>query len=181
MASDPENIRFNVLRNALYHTARRLRFERLGRWSNLAVILLGAAAMGDVLGFAGVPQVFVGAAVAAIGAAQLVFDFSGSARDHRQLQRDYYNLLADIAEVSDPTEEQCAAWYSRMVRIAGEEPPVMRAIDAKAYNDALGAMEWPEDQRLHVPILHRLLKNHLSFEGYTYQKMCERRGGEVAQ
>lgn len=173
MAHDPENIRFNVLRNALYHTARRLRFERLNRWFNLAIILLGATAMSDVLGRMGVPAFVVGAAVAVLATLQLVFDFGGSARDHRQLQREYYDLLADIEASVEPDATQCALWYSRMIRIAGEEPPVMRAVDAKAYNDAIGAMEMDQEQRLHIPLVHRLLQNWVSFEGYTYRKLCE--------
>lgn len=173
MSQVTENIRFNVLRNALYHTARRMRFERLNRWFNFAVILLGAAAMGDILGTLGIPQIVAGASVAVIGAAQLAFDFGRAARDHQQLQRDYYNLLADIEAVPNPDEAQCALWYSQMIRIAGEEPPIMRAIDAKAYNDAIGAMEMPADQRLHVPVLHRLMQNYISFEGYSYEKVAD--------
>lgn len=173
MFQNPEIIRFNVLRNAHYHTARRLRFSRLNRWSNLIVILLGAAAMGDVLGVLGIPQIFAGAGVAFAGAIQLVFDFAGSAREHQQLQRDYYNLLADIEAVAAPDVDQCTAWYSRMVRIAAEEPPVMRAVDAKAYNDTVGSMEWPDDQRLIIPWWQRPFRHLLSFEGYSYVKIAE--------
>jgi len=171
--SATENIRFNVLRNALYHTAQRLKFERRTRWLNFGVIVAGASAMGGVLGYLGWPQFLAGAFAALLGAIQLVFDPAGSAREHRTLQRDYYNLLADIEEVTEPTADQCAAWYSRMVRIAGDEPPVMRAVDAKAYNDAIGAMEMDQQERLHIPLLHRLLQNWVSFEGYTYRKLCE--------
>ena len=173
MTPAPESIRFNVLRNALYHTARRLRFERLTRWFNLAVILLGASAMSDAFGYFGIPAFASGAAVAVIATLQLVFDFAGSARDHRQLQREYYELLADIEATVDPDAELCARWYSRMIRISGEEPPVMRAVDAKAYNDAISALEWDDDQRLYIPLARRLLKNVLSFEGHSYRKLCE--------
>lgn len=167
------NIRFNVLRNALYHTARRLRFERLNRFMNFAVVLLGAAAFSDILKGLSISQHWIGAAVAAIAAAQLAFDLGGMARTHQQLQRDYYNLLADIEVTIHPDEQQCAQWYASMVRIAADEPPIMRAVDAKAYNDAHASMELHADDRLVIPIRHMVFKNWCSFEGYTYQKFSE--------
>ncbi|WP_146010351.1 hypothetical protein [Acidimangrovimonas sediminis] len=173
MTPDRENVRFNALRNALYHTARRRALERMNRVFNLAVILLGAAAIGDVLARFGIAQSWIGAAVALIGALQLVFDFGRQARDHQTLQRDYYSLLADIEAVPSANDEDCATWQSRLVRIAAEEPPMLRALDAKAYNDAIDALEFGRDQRLHVPLLHRILAAFVSFEGHDYRKLGE--------
>lgn len=176
---DRDQIRFNVLRNALYHTSRRLTFDRWNRWFNFIVILLGAAAMSDLMRVTGfsLSQVIVGAAVAAVGAAQLVFDFGGKAQDHQSLQRDYYHLLAEIEEKTDPTGKDIARWYAKMTRISGDEPPMLRALDAKAYNDAIGATEiYAQDQRLHIPFLHRILGQVWAYEGYNYQKLCERPG-----
>lgn len=171
--TDRENVRFNVLRNALYHTARRRTLEFWNRAFNLAVILLGAAAVGDILSHIGIGQTWTGLGVAVIGALQLVFDFGRQAREHQTLQREYYQLLSEIEAVIDPTAEQIARWQSQQVRIAGDEPPVLRAIDAKAYNDAVGALEWPEDQRIVVPFLHRVFAPIISFEGHQYKKLCE--------
>ena len=173
MAPTAENVRFNVLRNALYHTARRLKFERRSRWINFLIIIAGASAMSGVLGWLELPQFIAGAAAALLGAVQLVFDPGRAARDHQALQRDYYNLLADISVVTDPTAEQCAEWHSRMIRIAGDEPPTMRAVDAKAYNDAIGGLEWSADQMLHIPWWQRPVQHLVSFEGYPYLKKCE--------
>ncbi|MDL2399127.1 hypothetical protein [Rhizobium mayense] len=176
---DRDQIRFNVLRNALYHTSRRLTFDRWNRWFNFAVILLGATAMSNLLQRFGidVSQGAVGAAVAAVGAAQLVFDFGGKSRDHQSLQRDYYHLLADIEEKIDPTQAELALWFGKMTRIAGDEPPTLRALDAKAYNDAIGATEYySPDQRIHIPWHHRFLGLVWAFEGYDYKKLCEIRG-----
>jgi hypothetical protein len=176
MDNDRENIRFNALRNALYHTGRRLTFERWNRWCNFAVILLGAAAMADFAKGAGFGdhQYVLGGLVAAVGAAQLVFDFAGRARDHQALQRDYYHLLADIEEAAAPDESLVSLWRGRMIRIAGDEPPTYRALDAKAYNDAIGATEiFPLTERLHIPWHHRLFGAFWAFEGYDYRKIGE--------
>lgn len=168
MEKTVENIRFNVLRNALYHTARRLKFERQARWINFLIILAGASAMSGVLAWVGLPQSIAGAAAALLGAIQLVFDPMSAARTHQALQRDYYSLLAEIEAETEPDEQRVAQWYSRMVRITGDEPPTMRAVDAKAYNDALDALEMDEGLRLRIPIWHRPLQHYLTFEGYRY-------------
>lgn len=174
MTPDRDNIRFNVLRNALYHTARRRVLERTNRIFSFLVVVLGAAAVGDVMAIFHVQQYWVGMAVAVIGALQLVFDFGRQARDHQALQRDYYALLADIEAVPTGEGSQCAEWYSRMIRITADEPPILRAIDAKAYNDAIDATEiYPRDQRLKIPLLHRLLGGFFPFEGREYLKMVE--------
>jgi hypothetical protein len=175
MTPDRANIRFNVLRNALYHSARRRSLERWNRIFNFAVVLLGAAAFGEALRHVGLGPQIIGAALAVIGALQLVLDFGRQARDHQVLQRDYYGLLADIEETPDPTPAQIAAWQGRMIRITADEPPTLRALDAKAYNDALAATEYfPPEERLHIPLHHRLLGSLFPFDGHNYLKQSER-------
>jgi len=174
MTPDRENIRFNVLRNALYHTARRRSLERLNRLFNFLIVILGAAAVGDIASIYGLPRHFIGLAIAVIGALQLVFDFGRQARDHQVLQRDYYALLSEIEAVPTADQDQCAKWFSRMVRITADEPPLYRALDVKAYNDALDATgTFESSERLHIPLLHRALGGVFSFEGYNYRKLAE--------
>jgi hypothetical protein len=45
----------------------------------------------------------------------LVFDFGGLANLHDNLQRRYYELLADI--VDNPSEENASTWESKLTRI----------------------------------------------------------------
>ncbi|NNU62455.1 hypothetical protein [Ochrobactrum soli] len=170
-----EDVRFNVLRNALYHTAMRRHFEKWNRWFNFLVVLLGAAAIADALGRWGIPPYVVGTAIAGIGAAQLAFNFGGNASLHQQLQRDYYNLLADMDGSLNYSDEDVAKWYSSMIRITGDEPPTMRTVDAKAYNDAIDATERQRDERLYIPFLHWLFEFWFSSEGYTFEKLAERK------
>ncbi|SFQ13643.1 hypothetical protein SAMN05421853_10275 [Roseivivax halotolerans] len=176
--NDREIIRFNVLRNALYHTARRRWLERANRICNLLVILLGTAVVADLAARAGAGALYIGGAVAFIGALQLVLDFGRQARDHQILQRDYYVLLSEIEKLADPTEADLAHWRGRMFEITAEEPPTLRAIDAKAYNDALDAVEvYDQGERLVVPFLHRIAGSFLSFDGHTYRKVSEAQAG----
>lgn len=172
--AERDNVRFNALRNALYHTSRRRYFERLHRTFTFATILLGTAAASDLLAGIGVSQIEFGFVVATVGALQLVLDFAGSARDHQGLQRSYYALLAEIEQRSEPTPGDCAGWQAQLFRIAGDEPPVFRAIDAKAYNDAIDAIDiFGEGERLRIPFSHRLLGSIWSFDGYSYRKLSE--------
>lgn len=176
MQMTADNVRFNALRNALYHTGRRMTFERWNRIFNFLVVVLGAAATGGIITHIGWDPIWPAAAVALVGAAQLVFDFGRSARDHQSLQKEYYNLLADIESEIDPSDDQIATWNSRMTRIAGDEPPTLRALDAKAYNDALDALEFDRGQRLKVPWLHWALGGLIAFDGHTYPKLSELAG-----
>lgn len=169
-----DSVRFNALRNALYHTSRRMTFERWNRWFNFATIMLGAAGVSDFLTRWEIasPQA-IGFAVAAVGATQLVFDFGGKARDHQALQRDYYHLLASVEETVDPDHTQIAQWHAQMTRIAGDEPPMLRALDAKAYNDAISAMELPAADLLVIPWYHRVLGQVWAYEGFRYKKLSD--------
>lgn len=171
-----DEVRFNVLRNALYHTARRLTFDRWNAWCNFFVILLGATAVSDLGEWMEWPRlpIVTGFLTAMLGAIQLVFNFSGKARDHQSLQRDYYHLLADIEENPAPTAGDIAMFNAHMTRIAGDEPPILRALDAKAYNDALsGTGLGAENMRIVIPWNHRLFGQVWAFEGYQYKRVCE--------
>ncbi|MDP9836649.1 hypothetical protein J2T09_001394 [Neorhizobium huautlense] len=140
------------------------------------VIAFGASAAADiaaVLEWSNWAK-YAGMTAALIGALQLVFDFSGKARDHQSLQRDYYYLLAEIEEYPNADDERLAVWQAKMTRIAGDEPPTLRALDAKAYNDALSGLGTFElEKRIVIPWHHRLLGQVWAFEGYDYKLVCE--------
>ena len=103
MLQDPQIVRFNILRNALYHTARRRSLERINRVFNFSIVVLGTAAFGGVvskLDLDNVTAEVIGAPIAVIGALQLVWDFGRQAREHQILQREYYHLLAALLHKS---------------------------------------------------------------------------------
>lgn len=171
-----EDVRFDTLRNALYHTARRMSFDRYNRWASFFVILLGTASIGDAFAFYSIDiqRGWFGAAVAAVGAAQLVFDFGGRARDHQTLQREYYNLLSEIESCTDMSDEQIAAWYGKIAKIMGDEPPTFRAVDAKAYNDALDATGGHDrSKRLFIPLSQKVFGGVFTFDGARYDTFGE--------
>lgn len=175
MLYEREEVRLNVVKNVLYHHARRRVYETWNRFFNFLVIVLGTAAASDFLDAYGITQVRVGLATAIVGALQLVIDFGGKARDHRELHQRYTRLLAEIEKRENVDLEQCAAWRSEVINISADEPPILHAIDAKAYNDALarvGSFDLSKE-RLVIPAYHQLLAGFLYFDGYTYKRASE--------
>ncbi|MEE2635494.1 MAG: hypothetical protein VX940_14445 [Pseudomonadota bacterium] len=169
MRNDAQSFIFNALRNALYHTAQRRTNEATARWLNFAVIVLGAATVADLLAPWGIKVVHLGGLTTVIGALQLTFDFGGKARTHQMLQHDYYQALADFQALTEPAENDIAEANSRLTTIMANEPPIMKAVDAKAYNDAIDATGFfAQNQRLKVPWWHHWFRNFLAFEGANY-------------
>lgn len=169
------NLLHNSLRNALYHTARRRYFELLGKTTSLLIIILGASAVSPLADMVDNGTLIVSVLVTVLGAIQLVFDFSGQARVHQGLQRDYYGLMAEIEANPNPTANDIAALRGKMTIIYADEPPVMRAVDAKAYNDAIdGGGMYDGDQRLVIPFWQLPFKHFIAFEGHAYATIAER-------
>jgi hypothetical protein len=154
-----KDLRHTILRNALYHIARRAWHERINRFFNLFVIIGGTAyvanfAQGDVRW-----NLALGLSTSIIGAMQLVFDFGGRARDHQILQKRYYDIRAAIDENTAPTSADCAKWKADLTRIYADEPPTFRALDAIADNQATAALYDAVKPRLKVNWWQRLTRN----------------------
>lgn len=134
-----EVLKFEALRSALYHDGMETLFRRIDRLCAFATIMLGSAA---VVGFANsVPTLgqMAGIAIAAIGAAQLVMGFESRSRDHRELRRAFYKLLAGIERGDDITVVR-----ADLTLLYADEPPVSHRANRKAHNRA-GRVIWGED------------------------------------
>ena len=171
LAYQRARIRLSLLRNALYHSYRRRFLEGVVRWFNFATVLLGGAAATDFLGRYGLDQVEVGLAVALFGALQLVWDPGRRASEHQQFQKEYYRLLAKVPGLDLFGSDDIARFDRCIADLSADEPPTLRGLDAKAYNDALDALGdfSSEAARLHIPRLHRALAGWVQFSGQQYQ------------
>lgn len=165
--------KFDALRNAIYHTERSKFFNLLSRSLNFIVIVLGAAAVGKITAhYAGFDN-WIELGIVVFATVQLVFDFGGRAGTHAFLQKRYYDVLADMEMNSDVDSPKVRKrWSAKLLTIAGDEPIIMRALDALAYNSALDA--WTDDpkllsaNRLHVPWWQRRLRNLIAFQGTQF-------------
>jgi hypothetical protein len=166
-AGEVFQLRHTALRNALYHTARRRWLEGLNRLFNFLVIVAGTGAATNMLGYFPAATPVVAVLIAVIGALQLVCDFSGRACIHENLQQRYYNLMADIEECEHASRSQCLKWQAEFTRIAGVEPPTMRALDAIADNQATSAL-LRGGPRLQISWLESLTRNLLAHNNSTF-------------
>jgi hypothetical protein len=88
--------KFDALRNAIYHTARRTFFDSINRKLNFLVIIFGAGVAGKISGLLHMPEILLEFGVLIFATAQLTFDFGYKARTHEFLQRKYHEMLAEI-------------------------------------------------------------------------------------
>jgi hypothetical protein len=168
--------KFNALRNAIYHSARKSFFDSLNRRLNFLVIILGAGVAGKISDRFQMRELWLEFGVVIFATAQLTCDFGYRARTHEFLQRKYHEMLADIELEESPDLRK---WNSKLQTIAADEPMPMRALDALAYNAALDATTSDPAarfaDRIHVPFWHRMLKNLVARNGYEYRSEKEHR------
>jgi hypothetical protein len=161
--------KFDALRNAIYHVARKNYFDLLNRILNFLVIILGASVAGKAAKLLHVEESLLEFAVLIVATAQLTFDFGYRARSHEILQKDYYKMLAEIE--LDPMPDQ-KRYDAKLFTIAADEPMPLRALDALAYNAALDATTSDPDvrsrNRLHIPLFHRLFRHFIAFHAHQY-------------
>ena len=168
-----KNPRFDALRNALYHTERKTFLDLINRSLNLVVILLGAGVAGKAAKLIHIEENWLELGVVLFATVQLVFDLGGRARDHQFLQRRYYDLLSEMENENlddDDTLRKCSA---KLITISADEPMPMRALDAIAYNKALGATfgDDPQMLRLHrqrVNFMQRRLRHVFAFQSAPF-------------
>jgi hypothetical protein len=162
-------LQFDALRNAIYHSSRRQFLDRLNRTFNFFVIAFGSAAVGDVGRAWEISPLWFTAVSALAGILQLVFDYGGLARTHEFLQRRFYDLSSEIAETTDVDEAKCRKWQSALFKLYGEEPAIMWAADAVAWNAALDSLGGNAKERLKICWWHSLFKNLLPFNGTEFK------------
>jgi hypothetical protein len=164
MAAPEFNIKFDALRNAIYHSSRRRFFELLNRSLSFLIIISGTVAVASVTKW----DIAWPAAVAAvIGALQLVFDFAGRAYIHANLQRRYFELIAAIDGVVEATDQDLAKWRAALNLIYADEPPPMRALDAIAHNKACDSLGCPKG-RVPVTFWQWLMQHVYSFPNVQF-------------
>jgi hypothetical protein len=166
VAKQGADLRFDILRNAIYHTARNQFLDRCTRITNFIVIALGTSAAAE-LGSGYVDPKWLAAAAATFATLQLVGDFAVTARVHAYLQRRCYELLAELEGINSPDESKIAAIRAKLTTLYGEEPPPMRALDAVAYNAACDSIG-KSGQRVKISFWQSLLRQIYPFNGTEF-------------
>lgn len=165
---------FDVLRNAIYHSHCRRIMEFRSRLLALLVVVLGASSVGEIIPKTSiVDQAWVGLVISILATIHLVFDFGRRSGDHQFFQKSYYLLLSEMEAQTSPSASDFARWRSQMITITSSEPPVLRAIDAKAHNETVSILGMPKTDGLIIPWHHWFLGGMWSFSGYLYKNIEE--------
>lgn len=163
-----DEVKFDLLRNALYHSSRKRWLQFVSRLLNFVVIIAGAGALSDILPASVLPAVKAGCAAVTLlaGTLQLVWDFAGQAWTHDALQRRYWTLISEMEALGADVESEVSHLRAEMTKIFADEPPLMRAADAVAYNDAVDALGF--GRRLEISSLQAALKHVCAFERASF-------------
>lgn len=162
---------FEVDKSLRYHQRRRAHFERWHRWSMLAIVLLGSAAVArweDSISLLGVPaNAMLGLLTALIGALDLVYAPAIRAGEHERLHRRFTELAVLIRRCDKPTSIDISRWETERLFIEADEPPIFWALEADCFNEtarSLGRTKEP----LNVVGWRRPLKHLIRFEGRSF-------------
>lgn len=162
-------VKFDALRNAIYHTARRNYLDLLNRLLNFVVVILGAGVVIKAIGADEFSKPWLEIGVLLAATAQLTFDFGAKARTHEFLQKKYFEMISEMETEIELDERK---WYAKLYAVAADEPMPMRALDAMAYNAALDAMtsdlKIRDENRVYIPFYQRRLRHVLAFHAHQY-------------
>jgi len=126
--STTANPEFALAVEVLYHGDRQAFLSGAERWATFLTILGGSGA----IGFGPIWAKLAGAAVAAIGAAQLSFAFTARAQQHADCKRRYLDLAADFKAGRLQPGEFDVRWLA----ISADEPTRYMRAERAAYERA---------------------------------------------
>ena len=156
---------FDVLRNAIYHSHCRRIMEFRSRLLALLVVVLGASSVGEII-----PKTSICGSSLGPG---LVYRYSlpstWSLTSGEDLEIISFSRRATTCYSPRWKLKQAqvasdfARWRSQMITITSSEPPVLRAIDAKAHNETVSILGMPKTDGLIIPWHHWFLGRYVEF------------------
>lgn len=160
-----EGLRCDLLMNARYHASREAFLDSIHRILMFLIIVLGAAAITDLLGanFYWTKGVFA-ACAAVFAAIDLTADLSNRARCHALMKRRYFELLADLTS----GQKNIVDVEAHMHRCSADEEPAFHALLAVCWNAAQEMVYGDLAHAYKIPPWHVALKNFFRF-GRKYQ------------
>lgn len=176
--SELDNIRFEALQSAFYHSMRCGQLEMVHRVLLFFTVIGGTTALAGVV--ASLPWLAgIAAALPTLaGTLDLVGDFAGRAAVHKGLQAKFVDIIArlDAPRADNPV----AALRVDLQRAYAEEPPVKRVVHALAMNAAIRSLGRDPASLLVVSKTRYCLGWLLAFDGYDPETRRELAGRHVA-
>jgi hypothetical protein len=155
-----EAFKIKCLNNALYHDDRERFFAWLNRVFMFFIVASGASALSPFRD----AYPLVPALAALLGLANLVFDINGCSRVHSSLRQRFYNLLSDAETITD-----IASLEKRMILTYSDEPPIMYAVNAVAYINAMEHYGRDEKYLLEINLFYRFIRHLWPFSASSFR------------
>jgi hypothetical protein len=156
--------KIKCLNSALYHDDREKFLARINRLIMFVIVIFGASALTPIREkYSWIPAI-----TAIAGLANLVFDIDGSARVHSSLRQRLYNILADTEVSSD-----LAQLERQLILVYADEPPVMYAVNAVAYNNAMLSYGRPTKELIQIGFLAKLFRHWIWFSANSFRTYSE--------
>ncbi len=162
-----ESFKIKCLNSALYHDDREKFLARINRLLMFVVVVFGASALAPIRD----KYYWIPVITAFAGLANLVFDVNGAARVHSSLRQKLYGILADAEVNSD-----VASLERRLILVYADEPPLMYAVSAVAYNNAmLSYGRTQTDNLMKVGFFARFFRHWIPFAANSFHTYGERK------
>ena len=159
-----EELKIKCLNSALYHDDREKFLASWNRILMFIVVIFGASALTPARDrFPWIP-----ALTAVAGLANLVFDINGAARIHSSLRQRLYSILADAA-----VNQDVASLEKQLILVYADEPPIMYAVNAVAYNNAMLSFDRPKQELMKIGLFARLVRHFWSYSANTFRTYAE--------
>lgn len=163
-----DDLLFVVRRSHRYHQYRRSFFDQIDRFSNIASLVFGSAALVAALKASQDVIVWTSAGVAFISITNLVFGSAIRAREHSDFVRKYVGLEERM--LLPPTEELLLSIRASRLRIEAEERPVLHVLNCICHNDQLRADDGDLDQYVTIGPVQRFCSPLFDVCAYSLKK-----------
>jgi hypothetical protein len=167
---------FSVRRSARYHQHRVRFFDQLGKGISVVTMVSGIGTVTSFISSVAGPWWTGGcaAAVAFFSAVDLVCGFSGKARLHTGLYRQWIDLEKRmICEGPSLSERQQAGLMTERLSIEKDEPPVLSVLDVICHNELVRAMECGRDELVHVAWWQRMFADLVDLHPHGLRKASD--------
>lgn len=162
-ASEGQDLRFEIMRCALYHDMRSDWYAGLNRFVMMLNVVSGSAAVAAFGGQHPLLGQIGGVLVAVFSGASLVWDLNGQARTHSDLKRQFYGVLGDL-EAGQPA----AVLQRKISALYADEPSQMRAVNAIAHNNAGRSVFGEDFKAIGVSWMQRRTRHLVSWESGSF-------------
>lgn len=160
-----EFFEIECLNSARYHEDRETFFSFVNKGALFLIVLSGTAALSPLREHH--PLIFP-LLTTVLGLLNLVFDVSGKARLHAGLKRDVYIILADVKDGANLEKLR-----KRLTLVYADEPPVMYAVSAVAYNGAMTSRDRPGKYLMNVSSWARFWRHIWPYTANSFKRFEE--------